>query len=64
MKQSIQSGTFSSKHSATTARERIPRVSLIFTSTDSGELNERWSVKKIINHFRANQKNKTQRRIL
>ena len=37
MKQSIQSGTLSSEHSATTARERIPRVSLNFTATDSGE---------------------------
>jgi len=58
MKQSIQSGTLSSEHSATTARERIPRVSLNFPATDSRETHRKMSAKKIINHFRANQKTK------
>jgi len=40
MKESIQSGTLSSEHSATTARERIPRVSLKFTPQIPEKLNE------------------------
>jgi hypothetical protein len=63
MKQSIQSGTFSSEHFATTAREGIPRVSLNFTATVSGETQRKMVGQESHQSFSCEPENKTQRRI-